>query len=276
VAFRPATADEEQTMSGSTPLQGRHALVTGASSGLGADLARELARRGAGLFLVARREDRLRALERELVDRHGVTVEVAVLDLVADGAPEELRRRADAAGRAVDVLVNNAGYGLYGRFAELDWEREHNMLELDMIVPVHLAKLFLPGMLERGFGHVLNVASIGAYQPSPLYASYSAAKSFVLYFTEALSYELRGTGVHATALSPGVVATEFLQVAGQTPTRYQRRSRMDSPTVARIGVDAMLKGRPSLVAGRRNAAAAWSVRLLPRRAAAALAYRAMR
>jgi hypothetical protein len=111
-------------------------------------------------------------------------------------------------------------------------------------------------MVERGFGHVLNLASIGAYQPSPLYASYSAAKSFVLSFTEALSYEPRGTGVHATALSPGVVATEFLQVAGQAPTRYQRRSRMDSPSVARIGVDAMLKGRPSLVAGWRNAAAA--------------------
>ena len=118
----------------STALQGRHALVTGASSGLGADLARELAGRGAGLVLVARREDRLRALERELVDRHGATVDVAVLDLTADGAPEELRRRVADAGRPADVLVNNAGYGLYGRFIELDWERERNMLELDMIV----------------------------------------------------------------------------------------------------------------------------------------------
>jgi uncharacterized protein len=269
-------ADEEQTMRSDTTLRGRHALVTGASSGLGADLARELAGRGAGLTLVARREDRLRALERELVDRHGVTVDVAVLDLTAAGAPDALRRRTEGAGRPVDVLVNNAGYGLYGEFSKLDWEREHNMLELDVIVPVHLTKLLLPGMLERGFGRVLNVASIGAYQPSPLYASYAAAKSFVLNFTEALSYELRGTGVHATALSPGVLATEFLQVAGQTPTRYQRRSRTDSATVARIGVAGMLKGRPSLVAGWRNAAAAWSVRLLPRRTAAALAYRAMR
>jgi short-subunit dehydrogenase len=193
---------EEQTMSGSTPLQGRHALVTDASSGLGADLARELDRRGASLLMVARREDRLRALKRELVDRHGVTVDVAVLDLTAGGAPEELHRRTNA-GRPLDVLVNNAGYGLYGRFVELDWEREHNMLELDMIVPVHLTKLFLPGMLERDLGHVLDVASIGAYQPSPLYASYSAAKSFLLNFTEALSYGLRGTGVHATALAPG-------------------------------------------------------------------------
>ena len=257
-------------------LAGRHALVTGASSGLGVDFARELARRGAGLTLVARREDRLRALARELADAHGVDAHVVVLDLNEAGAPDRLLADTQARRRPVDVLVNNAGFGLYGPFSKLDWERERNMLVLDVIVPVHLTKLFLPGMLERGFGHVLNVASIGAYQPSPLYASYSAAKSFVLSFTEALSYELRGTGVHATAVSPGVVATEFLHVAGQTPTRYQRRSRMDSPTVARIGVDAMLKGRPSLVIGWRNAAAAWSVRLLPRRTAAALAYRAMR
>jgi uncharacterized protein len=270
------TTHEERPMSSSTPLRGRHALVTGASSGLGADFARELAARGAAVTLAARREDRLRALQRELADRHGGAVEVAVVDLTAGGAAERLHRDTEAAGRPVDVLVNNAGYGLYGEFSKLDWERECNMLELNVIVPVHLTKLFLPAMLERGFGHVLNVASIGAYQPSPLYASYAAAKSFVLHFTEALSYELRGSGVHATALSPGVVATEFLQVAGQTPTRYQRRSRMDSPTVARIGVDAMLKGRPSVVAGRRNAAAAWSVRLLPRRTAAALAHRAMR
>jgi hypothetical protein len=255
---------EEQTMSGSTPLQGRHALVTGASSGLGADLARELARRGASLLLVARREDRLRALERELVDRHGVTVDVAVLDLTAGGAPEELRRRTNA-GWPVDVLVNNAGFGLYGRFSELDWGRERAMLELDMIVPVHLTKLFLPGMLERRSGWVLNIASIGAYQPSPLYASYSAAKSFILNFTEALAYELRGSGVLATALSPGIVATEFLKVSGQQATRYQRMAMMDSPTVARQGIDTMLRGRPSLVPGRLNAASAWTSRLLPRR-----------
>jgi uncharacterized protein len=230
----------------STTLRERHALVTGASSGLGADFARELARRGAHLTPVARREDRLRSLQQELTAQAGV-----------------------------DVLVNNAGFGLYGEFSQLDWEREHAMLELDVIVPVHLTKLFLPGMLDRGFGFVLNVASIGAYQPSPLYASYSAAKSFVLSFTEALSYELRGSGVKATALSPGIVATEFLQVAGQRATRYQRLLMMDSPTVARIGIDAMLKGRPSLVPGRLNAASVWSNRFLPRRMSAALADRLM-
>jgi short-subunit dehydrogenase len=257
-----------------TTLSGRHALVTGASSGLGADFARELAGRGAGLTLVARREGRLRTLQGELA-AHGADVEVVALDLNDADAPDQLLRAAEASGRPVDVLVNNAGFGLYGAFSELDWERERAMLELDMIVPVHLTKLFLPGMLERRSGWVLNIASIGAYQPSPLYASYSAAKSFVLNFTEALSYELRGSGVVATALSPGIVATEFLQVSGQQATRYQRLTMMDSPTVARIGVDAMLKGRPSLVPGRLNAASVWSNRLLPRRVSAALAHRLM-
>jgi uncharacterized protein len=255
-----------------TTLRERHALVTGASSGLGADFARELARRGAGLTLVARRQDRLRSLQRELA---GVEVRVAALDLTAPGATDELRRRLDEDGRPVDVLVNNAGFGLYGEFSRLDWERERAMLELDVIVPVHLTKLFMPGMLDRGSGFILNIASIGAYQPSPLYASYSAAKSFVLNFTEALSYELRGSGVRATALSPGIVATEFLQVSGQQASRYQRLLMMDSPTVARIGIDAMLKGRPSLVPGRLNAASVWSNRFLPRRASTALAHRLM-
>jgi uncharacterized protein len=256
-------------------LAGRHALVTGASSGLGADFARELARRGAGLTLVARREERLRALARELADAHGADVRVVVLDLNEADAPDRLLADTQARGRPVDVLVNNAGFGLYGRFSELDWERERAMLELDMIVPVHLTKLFLPGMLERRSGWVLNIASIGAYQPSPLYASYSAAKSCILNFTEALSYELRGSGVRATALSPGIVATEFLQVSGQQATRYQRMTMMDSPTVARLGIDAMLRGRPSLVPGRLNAASAWTSRLLPRRMSTALAHRLM-
>ena len=255
-------------------LAGRHALVTGASSGLGADFARELARRGASLTLVARREDRLRMLQGEL-SAAGAEAEVVVLDLNDPAAPDRLLAAATERRRSVDVLVNNAGFGLYGPFSKLDGERERAMLELDMIVPVHLTKLFLPGMLERRAGWILNIASIGAYQPSPLYASYSAAKSFVLNFTEALSYELRGSGVRATALSPGIVATEFLQVAGQQATRYQRLAMMDSPAVARIGIEAMLAGRPSLVPGRLNAASVWANRLVPRRVSTALAHRMM-
>jgi short-subunit dehydrogenase len=179
------------TSNAGAPLSGRHALVTGASSGLGVDFARELAGRGAGLTLVARREDRLRSLQQELGGA-GAKVRVVALDLNDPGAPDRLVAATEADGRPVDVLVNSAGFGLYGRFSELDWERERAMQEPDMIVPVHLTKRYLPGMLDRRAGWILNIASIGAYQPSPLYASYSAAKSFVLNFTEALSYELRG------------------------------------------------------------------------------------
>ena len=258
-----------------TTLRNRHALVTGASSGLGADFARELAGRGSHLTLVARRQELLESLRDEIVSRHGVEVATVPLDLTLPEAPETLHARTEGAGRPVDVLVNNAGFGLYGRFAEILWERERSMLHLDVVVPVHLTKLFLPGMLARDFGFVLNVASIGAYQPSPLYASYSAAKSFVLNFTEALSYELRDSKVRATALSPGITATGFLEVSGQTATRYQRMAMMQSRDVVRIGVDGMLKGRPSLVPGRLNALSAWSNRLMPRRLSAAVANRLM-
>lgn len=258
-----------------TILKGKRAIVTGASSGLGTDFARELAARGCPLVLVARREDLLRSLQQEVSGRHGVEAEVVAMDLSAPDAPQALYDRLKASGQAVDVLVNNAGFGLYGRFTEIPWERERNMLELDVVALVHLTKLFVRDMVSRDFGFIMNVASIGAYQPSPLYASYSAAKSFVLNFTEALSYELRGTGVRATALSPGITATEFLKVSGQQATLYQRLMMMKSPDVARIGIDSMVRGKPSVVPGWLNACSAWSNRLIPRRLSAAVAYRLM-
>ena len=163
----------------------------------------------------------------------------------------------------MDVLINNAGFGVYGNFQEIPWERERSMLELDIVTLTHMAKLFIKDMVERRFGHVLLVASIGAYQPSPTYATYSAAKSY-----EALHYELRKTGVNVTVVSPGVTKTEFLEVAGQQPSLYQRTMMMDSPEVTRIAVDAMLKGKASVVPGFKNAALAQSTRLMPRQLAA--------
>lgn len=259
-----------------TELRGRTALVTGASSGLGVDFARELAARGANLVLVARREDLLRKHADEIAARHGVKVAIIALDLAERDAPQRLYDRLKAAGTAVDVLVNNAGYGLYGKFTELEWERERNMLELDIITLVHMSKLFVKDMVARNFGYVLQVASIGAFQPSPLYASYSAAKSFVLHFGEAVAYELRGTPVRVSVISPGITATEFLQVSGQRPTLYQRLMMMQSADVARIGVAGMLAGRPSVVPGLGNQLGALLPRLLPRRAAAAVAERTMK
>jgi hypothetical protein len=251
-----------------TVLKGKTALVTGASSGLGIDFARELASRGCNLILVARREDRLQAVQQEIQQTFGVNVENIVLDLGAPEAAAALYQQTAGNGRVVDVLVNNAGFGLYGQHMSIPWEKEAEMLHLDMIVVAQLTKLFIKDMLERNYGYVLLVSSIGGYQPSPTYASYSAAKSFVLNLGEALNYELRKTGVGVTVVSPGITATEFLKVSGQRPSLYQRMVMMKSKDVARIGIEAMLKRRAGIVPGFLNALTVWSNRLVPRRTSA--------
>lgn len=255
--------------------KGRWALVTGASSGIGADFARELAKRGAHLVLVARREDRLRALAEELARAHGVRTRVIAMDLAKPDAPRALHEQLRAEGIAVDVLVNNAGFGIYGPFLDTPWERDREMLELDVIALAHLTKLFARDMRERGFGRVLQVASIGAFQPSPTYAAYSAAKAFVQSFGEALACELRGSGVTVTTVSPGVTDTEFFAVSGQRRSLFQRLTIMPSTKVARSGIRALERGRPLVVPGFFNALTAFSMRLLPRRWQASLAKTAM-
>ncbi len=256
-------------------LNGKTALVTGASSGLGADFARQLAALGCNLVLVARREDQLRAVQDEIKAQHPVEIEVVPMDLVVGDAPQLLYDRFKTSGKQVDILINNAGLGIYGEFLEIPWERERDMLELDIFTLVHMTKLFAGDMVRRGSGYIMQIASIGAFQPSPTYASYSAAKSFVLYFGEALNYELRKTNVKCTVLCPGVTRTEFLQVAGQSPTRYQRLTMMDSKVVARIGIEAMLRGKSSVVTGRFNAMMAFATRFIPRGWAAGMAHRTM-
>ncbi len=250
-------------------LKGRTALVTGASSGIGEWIARELAARGASLILVARREDRLQTLAKELDEKHQVACEVIASDLGRSGAPQALFERLQ--GRAVDILINNAGFGLHGQFADLPWARQREMLEVDVVALTHLTHLFVGPMVARGYGRILQVSSIGAFQPCPSYASYGAAKSYVLQFAEALNVELAGTGVSCTALCPGVTVTEFFQVAGQKPSKLQRATQMTAEEVARIGVQAMLRGKGSVVPGWLNALTAWFVRFLPRRTAAVLA-----
>lgn len=258
-----------------TELRGKTALVTGASSGLGVDFATILAEHGCHLILVARREGRLAQIADELRARHGVDVHVIAMSLSPLGAPQQLYDRVRELGLVVDVLVNNAGFGVHGPFVDTPWEKEEEMLRLDIVALVHLTKLFLPGMLARDSGYVLQVASIGAYQPTPTYATYSASKAFVLSFGEALSYELRRSKVKVSVLSPGVTETEFLDVAGHDRTLFQRLTIMDSRPVAEVGIRAMLRGRPSKVAGPMNALTAWSLRFVPRRMQAAIAEIAM-
>lgn len=258
-------------------LEEKWALVTGASSGLGVDFAEGLAARGANLVLVARRVDRLEEVANGLRDRHGVRVEVVAMDLGKAEAAADLHREVtENRSIQVDVLVNNAGFGLYGSAVDLPWAKERAMLELDILTLVDLSKRFAADMRARGFGRILQVASIGAYQPTPTYASYSAAKAFVLSYGEALDYELRGTGVTCTVVSPGVTATEFLAVSGQKPTLYQRLFMMQSKDVTEIGLQAMLRRRRSIIPGFLNTLAAWSMRFVPRFVATATAYFTMK
>lgn len=233
-------------------LAGKTALVTGASSGLGVDFARELAQRGCSLILVARREELLKKLQAELQERHGVSAMVVTLDLGDPAAPQMLYDTLKARNVAVDILVNNAGFGVYGPELDIPWDKTRQMLMLDIVALTHLTKLFARDMVRRGLGYILQVASIGAYQPSPTYAAYSAAKSYVRSFSQALNFELRGTGVSSTAVCPGITATEFLQVSGQKPTAYQRLMMMTSAQVAGIGIRAMLKRRYNVVPGFLN------------------------
>ncbi len=190
------------------------ALVTGASSGIGAAIARELAQRGHGVLLVARRRDRLRALARRLEADHGVRAEALSCDLGRPASWRRLAERVAALGTEVSVLVNNAGFATGGPFHESDLERELAQVRVLVEAVVALTRAFLPGMVARGSGAVLNVASTAGMQPLPYSAGYAAAKAYVLSFSEALHQELCGTGVTVTALAPGPVETEFWDTAG--------------------------------------------------------------
>lgn len=244
-------------------LSGRTALVTGASSGLGVDFARELAARGADLVLVARREDRLRAVADALKRDFGVQVSIVAADLSDPATPEMLHQTVGAQHR-IDILVNNAGLGVFGPELDIDWARSRQLLQVDIVALAHLSKLFGRDMRQRGWGRILQVASIGAFQPAPSYAAYAAAKAFVLHFGEALNVELRGSGVSCTVVCPGVAATEFHDVAGQKHNGFIRLTIMPPARVAAAGVRAMLRGRSSVVPGWINRLMVFAVRFTPR------------
>lgn len=252
-------------------LRGMTALVTGASSGIGEAMAHQLAERGADVILTARRRDRLDALASILRDAHGVRVDVIPLDLGTPGAAGELFSRTEGEGRRVDVLINNAGFGAHDRFADLAWDTTASQLQLNVVSLTELTHRFVRAMLGRDRGFVLNVASVGAYMPVPSYATYAAGKAYVRNFTEALSFELRGTGVHACCLNPGGTATEFMSVAGHDLPRLARMTLMSPARCARIGLRALFAGRRNVVAGWSNVFATLLLRLLPRFALARLA-----
>jgi uncharacterized protein len=242
------------------------ALVTGASGGIGAELARELARHGHDLVLAGRGLAPMQALADELAATAGATATVIAADLAKPGAAAALASEIESRGLlAVDVLVNNAGLGAAGHFDRLDPLRLSEILQVNVVALSELTRLLLPGMLARRRGRILLVASVAGFQPGPGMAAYFASKAYVLNLGEALACELRGTGVTVTTLCPGATATRFFDVAGAHNTRMARyvRRMMSAADVARLGYAGLAAGRPVVVTGAMNRLVALAVRYLP-------------
>ncbi|MGA9527105.1 MAG: SDR family oxidoreductase [Terriglobales bacterium] len=246
------------------------ALITGASFGIGLELARIFAREGYNLVLVARTADRLRQLASELEKNHGARSLILAADLSEPGAAAYVFDQTTRAKIALDVLVNNAGFGQYGFFAENDLEECMRQIQLNVTTLTHLTRLYLPEMLARESGSILNVASTAAFQPGPLMAVYFATKAYVLHFSEALANELAGTGVTVTCLCPGATATEFHKRANATGMNLLRMGSMDARTVAEDGYRAMVEGKAVVISGFKNWLVAQSVRFSPRRLVTAI------
>jgi short-subunit dehydrogenase len=235
------------------------ALITGASAGLGVEFARQLSKRGHRLVLVARRKDRLDALAKELGNARAIAI-----DLSKSGSAAKLLADLATASEQVEILVNNAGFGLIGRFAELDAQRERQMIDLNVGTLTDLCRAVAPAMVKRKSGGILNVASTAAFQPGPNMAVYFATKAYVLSLTEALHEELKPHGVHVSALCPGPTRTEFGEVAGFGGNGLFDRVAMESPEVVEAGLDGLDRNRAVVVPGFANKAGAFSTRFAPR------------
>ena len=234
-------------------------LITGASAGLGAEFARQLSKRGQRLVLAARRKDRLDALAAEVGNARTVGI-----DLSAPGAAARLVADVEAAGETIDTLINNAGFGLRGKFVDLDASREREMIDLNCGALTDLCRAVVPGMIERKRGAILNVASTAAFQPGPKMAVYFATKAYVLSFTEALHEELKPHGIKVSALCPGPTRTEFGEVAGIASLGSFDRLSMDAGPVVRAGIEGLDANQAVVIPGATNKIGAWSTRLAPR------------
>ncbi len=238
------------------------ALITGASAGLGVEYAKLFAADKHDLILVARRKDRLDALAKELSAAHGVKIQVISADLQDPGATDAIVKAVGTT--EVDFLVNNAGFGSAGVFIELPIDKELGQVQVNIATLVGLTHAFLPAMVKRGRGRVLNIGSTAGFQPGPYMATYYATKAFVNSFTEALWFELKETGVTATVSCPGATATEFSQVAGNDKSKLFALGAMTAAEVALSGYRAMHAGKPMVVHGLKNKFSAVSVGFSPR------------
>ncbi len=246
-------------------LQGRKtALITGASSGIGYELAKIFAQNGHPLILVARNEGTLNQLADELRAEFNVTVKVIRKDLSLITAAQEVIDELEREEVSVDILVNNAGFDVYGYFYETDLTKELQMIQVNLVTLTQLTKLLVGDMVKRKYGRVLNLGSTGSFVPSPLNAGYSATKAYVLSFSEAIAEELQGSGVTVTCLCPGATKTEFQKRARMGETRLLRFGVMDARTVAQLGYRGLMAGRRVIVTGLNNQVQIFLLRFLPR------------
>lgn len=242
------------------------ALITGASTGIGYELAKLCAADGLDLVLVARSQKRLEEVAAELQAAHGVQCQVIAADLSQASAAGEIKQKLGA-NRSVDILINNAGFGTSGKFTELPLEGEIDMIEVNVTSLVRLTHMLLPGMIAKKAGRIMNVASTAGFQPGPLMANYYASKAYVLSFSEALAEEVRKDGVTVTAFCPGATETPFFDRAKMDNVRLRKgglNAIMRADKAARIGYRAMLRGKVIVIPGLMNRFMAFSVRLTPR------------
>lgn len=242
-----------------------YALITGASSGIGLELAHIMAGAGHDLILAARRENVLLELKARWEQEFRIKVEVRALDLSVPGQAQALHEYCRTQGFTVDYLVNNAGYGDYGKFAADKLDVYRNMVQLNVMALTELTALFVSDMKQRKSGRILNVGSIAAFQPGPNFAVYAATKAYVMQFTEALNYELRGTGVTATVLNPGVTETGFVSRANMGGAANAKNGLMDARTVASLGYKAMMAGKLNVIPGWKNQLLAFGSKTMPSR-----------
>lgn len=240
--------------------RGKLALVTGASGGIGLEFAKLLAQGGYDLALAARSGEKLQSVAAELAARHGIEVQVIAMDLARADAPAQLFARIPAC----DVLVNNAGFASNGKFAEIDEQRMLEEMQLDVVTLTRLCRLYLPGMLARGDGKILNVASTAAFLPGPNMAVYYASKAYVLSLSEALAEEVRGTGVTVTVLCPGATETGFQERAEVQSALLLKLPMANAAKVAKAGIDGMMRGKAVVVPGLMNKIVAMAPKLTPR------------
>jgi short-subunit dehydrogenase len=245
--------------------QGKWALVTGASAGIGQALARELAAGGTNLILTARRLDRLEQFAVQIKTKYGVQAEVFAADLTQPSAPAQIFAFTQARGLPVQLLVNNAGFGQYGEVPLVETQRLLDMVQVNCGAVVHLTRLYLPEMIARRSGDVLILASTASFQAVPYISVYAATKAFDLLFAEGLAEEMRPHGVRVCALCPGSTESEFHQVAGQDHLKFAEKHRETAEKVARVGLVALAAGKSSVISGAGNAFGAVAQRFVPRR-----------